>query len=181
MNEVILGKYFGETSGVRVVVLCTETGCKGVISVDSSQKKRISAIHIHKNDKGKAGAILLWLGTTPEWEAGVLQNTPLTNSPCCTNKMCNANSPPGTLLISDIAGKGAIPFELNYNIINCNSEKCGASKEFSLNFLNVHGFNFQQIYNGCPTRGVPALDTIDSIQLKTIWENNNLNTSTNNQ
>ena len=177
MSENILGKYYGETSGVKVAILCTKTGCKGVISVDSSQKKKISAIHIHKNEKGSAGPIILWLGTTNEWEHGVAQNTPLANSPCCTNALCTGNSPPGTLNIGDIAGKGAVNFNINFNILNCSKTKCQVSKDFGLNFLNVHGFNFQQIYKGCATSGVPGLDTIDSVQLKTLWESNNLNTS----
>lgn len=177
MNANVLGKYYAETSGVKVVVICTKTGCQGVISVDSSQKNKISAIHIHKNDNGKAGPILIWLGTSPEWEAGVTQNTPLTNSPCCSNNLCNVTSPEGTFIVSEIAGKGAIPFNLDYNILGCSSAKCDPSKDFGLNFLNVHGFNFQQVYNGCATSGVPGIDTTDSVQLKTLWNSNNLNTS----
>jgi hypothetical protein len=56
----------------------------------------LSAAHLHANVGGKPGPILHWLGTTQKWAEGVAQNTPLSNSPCCNNRLCTLAAPSNT-------------------------------------------------------------------------------------
>lgn len=160
-------RYFAQTSGVKIAMSCDGFTCKGVMSVSADVKNTLSAIHIHKNINGQAGPITIWLATSPEWENGVVQNTPLANSPCCNNRMCTANAPPGTPLIKNIAGK-TIPFEFDFRSNNCKLAKCDFLENFDKSFLNVHGKKFQQVINGCPTKDKPGLDTTGSVMLKQL-------------
>ena len=150
---VTIGKQYASSSnGISVVFTFTDNNTvEGIIQFPNHTE--LSAAHIHKNVDGKPGPILIWLATSDEWEAGVAQQTPLANSPCCANAFngnpnCTANAPPGTYNLNKVAGM-TLPFKTNLNINSCNYGNCSPLDDFDLNLLNVHGKNFQYIQNGC--------------------------------
>jgi hypothetical protein len=122
----------------------------------------VSAIHIHANENGSPGPILGWLGTTQQWQDGVKQNTPGTNSPCCTknNPKCILTAPNGTPFLSVEMEKMEKTFTFYKK---CGTQKCKSECMWIKNgsFLVVHGFNFQQVVDGNLTNGKPGLDIIE--------------------
>jgi len=142
----------------------------------------VSAAHIHTNYQGASGPIIVWLATSPEWQHGVLQNTPLTNSTpsyaCCIvppkatglgcrpapsavpSDMCTLVAPPGTRDVSGLGGK-TVYYVIQKNV--CDS--CPWISDGT--FLDVHGKNFQQIY-GCRVVGTtPGIDMLASVPFQT--------------
>jgi hypothetical protein len=126
------------------------------IIADYKDLKGVSAIHIHNNDNGSPGQIIAWLGTSDEWQTGVVQNTPGKNSPCCTagDPLAKLAAPNGTPKIITLSNS-----MMTYDVTNsqCN-KKCPWIKNGT--FLVVHGFNFQRIKNGELTSGKPGIDVI---------------------
>ena len=143
----------------------------------------VSAAHIHTNYQGASGPIIVWLATSPEWQHGVLQNTPLTNSTpsyaCCVvppkatglgcrtapsavpSDMCTLVAPPGTPDVSGLGGK-TMYYVVQKNV--CDS--CPWVSDGT--FLDVHGKNFQQIY-GCRVVGTtPGLDMLASVPFQPV-------------
>lgn len=151
----------------------------------------ISGIHIHTNYQGSSGPIIAWLATSPEWQHGVTQNTPLTNTTpqyaCCllnTNKKCgcesnsnsdsNTNTNFNTNMCSLIA-----PIDTPYtkklnNVTKCYKIKknvCSSCPWISDGtFLDIHGKDFQQVYSGgCKVVGSkPGIDMLESIPFTKI-------------
>ena len=135
---------------------------------------KISGIHIHTNYNGSSGPIVVWLATTPEWDHGVTQNTPLTNSTptyaCCIvnnckcnnkcikedNNMCTLVAPEKTPYMNDLS------YTTQYYTID--KKVCPSCPWISDGtFLDIHGKNFQQIY-GCKIVGTtPGIDMLESI------------------
>jgi hypothetical protein len=118
----------------------------------------VSAIHIHVNNKGMPGPILAWLGTTKEWNLGVAQNTPGSNSPCCAknNPLCTLAAPKSTPNINNLSNS-----VMNFTVSN---ENCDNSCPWIENgaLLDVHGFNFQKVINGKLTSEKPGADMISN-------------------
>lgn len=156
--------YMAETSGVKIKITYDDCGCRGFIFISRKMGPKIGAIHLHKNKEGVPGPIIQWLATTPEWEHGVAQNTPLSNSPCCSNRMCTLNAPHGTPCVRNMIGY-TIEFDYPFLSCDCQGLDCDISENFSENFLVVYGKNFQQVKNGCPTSVQPGLDLLSSEQL----------------
>ena len=138
----------------------------------------VSAAHIHTNYQGASGPIIVWLATSPEWQHGVLQNTPLTNSTpsyaCCfvypkarelgcraapsdaPPDTCTLVAPTGTPDVSRV-GRTTVYYVAPKNVC----EACPWINDDT--FLDVHGKNFQQIY-GCRVVGTsPGLDMLASV------------------
>jgi hypothetical protein len=121
----------------------------------------VSAVHIHTNDNGKPGAIIAWLATTSEWKAGVLQNTPGKNAPCCgsNNRMCFLAGPASTPQVQSVANT-----EMNFYVKN---EFCKASAACPWinngTILVIHGMNFQRVENGCLTDAPAGIDVLQAI------------------
>jgi len=119
----------------------------------------VSAIHIHNNNNGSPGQIIAWLGTSDEWQHGVIQNTPGKNSPCCNNNnpLCTLAAPKGTPKIINLSNT-----KKTFNVKNnsCN-KNCPWIKNGT--FLVIHGFNFQKVENGELTLEKPGLDVLGAI------------------
>jgi hypothetical protein len=119
----------------------------------------VSAVHIHNNNNGAPGQIIAWLGTSDEWQSGVVQNTPGKNSPCCTggDPLAKLAAPSGTPNIITLSNS-----MMTFDVTNsqCNT-KCPWIKNGT--FLVIHGFNFQRVKNGELTGGKPGIDVIDHI------------------
>jgi len=126
------------------------------ITANYKDLKGVSAIHIHNNNNGAPGQIIAWLGTTDEWQTGVLQNTPGKNSPCCNvdDPLAKLIAPNGTPNILTLANS-----MMTYDVNNsqCNN-KCPWIKNGT--FLVIHGFNFQRVKDGELTTGKPGLDVM---------------------
>ena len=124
----------------------------------------ISAIHIHVNNNGMPGQILAWLGTTEAWQRGVAQNTPGSNSPCCTknNPKCNLVAPEGTPFLTT-AMEGT---ERDFTFYKqCGTAKCNATLPWISKgtLLDSHGFNFQQLIDGVLTNQAPGADMLENL------------------
>lgn len=129
------------------------------INVNYKDLKGVSAIHIHNNNNGSPGQIIAWLGTSKEWQHGVLQNTPGNNCPCCNinNPLCLLSAPRGTPNIKTLSGKNKTFSNKNKSINKtCPWIKNGA-------FLVIHGYNFQRVSNGELTKEKPGLDVLAAI------------------
>lgn len=128
------------------------------ITVKYKDLTGVSAIHIHVNNNGMPGPILAWLGTTDEWQQGITQNTPGTNSPCCNenNPLCTLVAPSGTPNINNLSNS-----LMKYTVKNnyCN-KGCPWIEAGTL--LDVHGFNFQKVINCQLTKEKPGLDLISN-------------------
>jgi hypothetical protein len=136
------------------------------VSIKYKNLAGLSAIHIHANTNGSPGPILAWLGTTSQWQHGVKQNTPGTNSPCCTrnNPNCTLVAPPGTPYLSKEL-ENTEKYFIFYK--KCNTNSCKSDCEWIENgtFLVSHGFNFQQLYDGVLTKAPPGpgIDVIEAL------------------
>lgn len=129
---------------------------------------QISGIHIHTNYQGSSGPIIAWLATTPEWQHGITQNTPLTNStPSYTcnvfdnckkenNNMCTLVAPEKTPHMKNLS------YTTQYYKIH--KKVCKSCPWISDGtFLDIHGKNFQQLYD-CGVVGTkPGIDMLKSI------------------
>ena len=134
------------------------------INIKYKNLEGISAIHIHVNKNGTPGPILAWLGTTEAWQRGVAQNTPGSNSPCCTknNPKCNLVAPEGTpFLTKEMEGteKEFVFYK------QCGTSKCNAKLPWITQgtLLDSHGFNFQQVINGLLTNQAPGADMLENL------------------
>ena len=151
------------------------TGAMQTFDLDgeTSSSEPISAVHIHSavNTSSVNEPILVWLLTSEEWNAGVLQNTPLVNYPCCApnesssgmNNMCTAIAPPNTPL-TRYSSNSTLTFD--HMLSYCPHSTCPSVCKGTL--LNIHGYSFQQVYYGCPTGGQPGLDMILSVPFTRI-------------
>jgi hypothetical protein len=113
----------------------------------------VSAVHIHQNKNGKPGPILSWIATTPQWQAGVLQNKVNINKPCCAKEnKCSLIAPKGTKKVKSnitIRKRTKIP-----RANGCKGIKPGV-------FLVVHGKKFKYMKkNKTLSKGKPQLDVI---------------------
>jgi hypothetical protein len=131
----------------------------------------ISGIHIHTNFNGSSGPIIVWLGTTTQWQNGITQNTPLTNSTpsynCAINNNSKKNSmatiiaPENTPHLKNLSNTTQY-YKINKNV--CPS--CPWITDGT--FLDIHGKNFQYL-DGCKIVGTtPGIDMIDSIPFEKI-------------
>jgi len=128
------------------------------ITVNYKDLTGVSAIHIHTNNNGMPGPILAWLGTTTEWQHGVAQNTPGSNSPCCSpdNPLCVLAAPENTPNCKNLSNTVQ-----RYTVQNRNCKDCPWLENGTL--LDVHGFNFQKVINGKPTNEKPGADMIINV------------------
>ena len=151
-------KTFKATSKYADVLFKTSENGESInITANYKDLKGVSAIHIHNNENGSPGQIIAWLGTTDEWQNGVLQNTPGKNSPCCTagDPLAKLAAPNGTPNIINLSNS-MMTFDVTKS--NCN-KKCTWINNGA--FLVVHGFNFQRMENGELTSGKPGLDILN--------------------
>jgi hypothetical protein len=122
----------------------------------------VTAIHIHSNQNGQPGPILLWLITSHQWQSGVTQLTPGKNQPCCTKiagSQCNLTAPNGTVFVdsaqSNVVYKKIVPKNI------CGNSCPGITLQAPFGFLVVHGNNFQTVQiDGCLSAGQPGLDVL---------------------
>ena len=160
-NNTSLGKKSFNASSKYVDVSFTTNSDRQSINIAARYKdlNGVSAIHIHINNNGSPGPIIAWLGTTEEWQQGVIQNTPGKNSPCCNNNnpLCTLAAPKGTPKIMNLSNS-----KKYFNVKNNSSNKsCPWIKNGT--FLVIHGFNFQKVENGELTKENPGLDVIAAI------------------
>lgn len=158
-------RFYAETNGVRLRLRQYQDTVEGTLSVPARLANRLSAIHIHKGVHGRPGPILVWLATSERWQHGVLQLTPGTNAPCCSNALCNIVAPKDTPHVRHLAGKETT-FHYKIKINRCARADCRALEDFGSNFLVIHGNNYQTIYNGCLSAGIPNLDVVGNSQLR---------------
>lgn len=125
------------------------------ITVQYKDLTKVSAIHIHTNDNGSPGPIIAWLGTSQEWQQGVVQNTPGKNSPCGSDKnhLSTLAAPQGTPYIDNLANSTR-----TFTVTNKTSKLCPWIGNGTV--LVVHGFNFQKVINGQLTSEPPGIDPI---------------------
>ena len=160
-------KFTASSKYADVSYITSENTDTLTIQVNYKDLTGVSAIHIHVNDNGSPGPVLAWLGTTPEWQNGTVQNTPGTNIPCfnVNNRLCNLIAPENTPLISNLSNNTMV-FTVKKNFCEGGC-KCPWIKNGTL--LDVHGFNFQKYNNGVPSKEKPGADIID--QQKFVMEN----------
>ena len=94
-------KSIGSITGSKFQIFSVTAKCADVtfkanddvmyVNIKYKDLTGLSAIHIHVSNNGMPGPILAWLGTSEAWQRGVAQNTPGSNSPCCSknNPKCN--------------------------------------------------------------------------------------------
>jgi hypothetical protein len=147
-------RYYATSPYADVNVRVIDNGNKMLVEAKFKQLKGVSGIHIHVNNNGSPGPILVWLATTFAWQHGVMQNEQDTNSPCCTNQMCNVIAPEGTPYMRDID----LSKTYTYTAIKPANSSCawvsGGIR------LDVHGLDFQREVNGKLSPGEPGLDMI---------------------
>jgi len=152
-------KTFRSTCKYADVEYTTSADAKTMnITIQYKDLTGVSAIHIHVNNNGMPGPILAWLGTTKEWQLGVAQNTPGSNSPCCytQNPLCTLAAPEGTPNINNLSNS-VMTFQFSNK--NCNSG-CPWIENGTL--LDVHGFNFQKVIDCKLTSEKPGADMISN-------------------
>jgi hypothetical protein len=119
----------------------------------------VSAIHIHSNLTNMP--ILVWLATSREWENGVAQATPLNNSPCCFvnyNNKCSLTAPYN---VPNTKYSSFTNFNFCVELNACNPQECDWK---TVDFLvNVHGYDFGRVDNGCPNNLEPSAAMIYSL------------------
>lgn len=151
-------KTFRSTSKYADVEFKTSNNGKTIfITVTYKDLTGVSAIHIHTNNNGSPGPILAWLGTSNEWQHGVAQNTPGSNSPCCSpeNPLCTLAAPNSTPYISNLGNTVQ-----TFTVTNSNCKDCPWLENGTL--LDVHGFNFQKVLDGKLTNEKPGADIISN-------------------
>lgn len=155
-NRQPLTKFLAQNKYADVEYTVNKSKTKLYITVRFKDLKEASAVHIHANNNGMPGPILAWLATSPEWKAGVKQNTPGTNLPCSSvkNPLCNLIAPLNTKNVKELSNK---TIKLTITKDFCN-DKCNWIEQGTL--LDIHGYNFQRIEHGCLTNGKPGLDLI---------------------
>lgn len=125
-------------------------------------KDNITALHVHSNNDGKPGPILIWLLTSPKWQSGVTQSTPGKNYPCCvkiSGSRCDLTAPYNTLLIENVECNTLYEKIVEKNI--CEMSCPGLTIQEPFGFLVVHGNNYQIIeQNGCLSNGTPGIDVL---------------------
>ena len=159
-NTSLRKKSFNASSKYVDVSFTTNSDGESInIAANYKHLNGVSAIHIHNNNNGSPGQIIAWLGTSDEWQHGVIQNTPGKNSPCCNNNnpLCTLAAPKGTPKIINLSNT-----KKTFNVKNnsCN-KNCPWIKNGT--FLVIHGFNFQKIENGELTLEKPGLDVLGAI------------------
>lgn len=129
------------------------------VTVNYKNLADVSAVHIHTNNNGSPGPIIAWLGTTEEWQQGVKQNTPGTNSPCCNvnNPLCTLAAPVGTPLIQELTNSVR-----TFTITNSCGKDCPWIENGTL--LVIHGYNFQRVVDGKLTNEKPGIDPIAHVE-----------------
>ena len=154
------------------------------VRADFYDVSSISGAHIHTNYNNNAGPIIVWLATSEEWQHGVLQNTPLTNTTasyaCCRScalktcrsccqrsstrsspNMCTLIAPPGT---PDAR-------RLSYQTVYYIAQKttCGSCPWINDGtFLDVHGKQFQQVYDCTVVGTTPGVDMVDQVAFQAV-------------
>tara|TARA_Y100000591_G_scaffold66045_2_gene54654 strand:+ start:20399 stop:20995 length:597 start_codon:yes stop_codon:yes gene_type:complete len=125
------------------------------ITVNYKNLADVSALHIHTNNKGSPGPIIAWLGTTNQWQHGVVQNKSGKNSPCCSvnNPLCTLAAPFGTPRIKDLSNTVR-----TFTVTNSCGPGCPWIEDGTI--LVVHGYNFQSVVHGKLTNKKPGIDPI---------------------
>jgi hypothetical protein len=121
--------------------------------------KNVSAVHIHQNKNGKPGPILSWIATTPQWNAGIMQNKKNMNQPCCSKeKKCSLTAPLGTRKIkSNILIKASTRLP--------RTKKCTGANPGAI--LVIHGKKFQYTRkNKTLSKGKPGINVIKTSMFK---------------
>jgi hypothetical protein len=152
-------KYTASSKQVDVNFNTNSSGDVMYINANYKNLDGVGAVHIHTNDNGNPGPILAWLGTSKQWQAGVKQNTPGTNAPCCSpnNPMCTLAAPRETPYLKDLANTQR-SFIVKKS--DCGGNSCPWLKNGVM--LVVHGTNFQQVVNGALTSGQPGIDVLSA-------------------
>ena len=149
-------------NGTQVLFSTNKNNDTILIKANFTDLSGLSGIHIHANNNGKPGPIIAWLVTTPEWQNGVMQNKPNSNSPCCKNNLCNLIAPKGTPFLHQLKNRERI-----FKEYKCNScTKCPWIDNGAL--LVLHGTNFQTDINGVKTKGSPGIDIMEIIPFNKI-------------
>jgi len=127
--------------------------------------KNVSAAHIHSAVDNNP--ILVWLLTSEEWESGVAQGTPGSNSPCCKpgKKGCDLKASRCTPQAKNSSHR---IFRFSASPSQCPGGQCPWISQGTL--LNFHGNQFQQVQNGCLTGGSPGADMIASVPYTLVLE-----------
>jgi len=123
--------------------------------------KEVSAIHIHTNSKGQP--ILIWLATSPEWEHGIAQATPLSNAPICyqsSTQNCSLVSPYWVPYTKDCSHT-SFPFDMIIDL--CDSSYQWQSQSF---LFNVHGYQFGHVLHGCSNGLKPSAALLAQAKVK---------------
>lgn len=141
----------------------------GFIQFNSLQG--VSAVHIHSAVDGEP--ILVWLATSREWNEGVAQGTPGANAPCCSpcKAGCNLIAPSCTPLTKYSSNQRfyfCVPIPVACLDAASNGGTCPWISQGTV--LNFHGYNFQQVHNGCLTPGTPGADMIESVPFNLVVE-----------
>jgi hypothetical protein len=157
LNSYANKTFYSSCKYADVEFTTSEDGDTIFINVNYKDLTGVSAIHIHTNNHGSPGPILAWLGTSNEWQHGVAQNTPGSNMPCCSanNKLCTLAAPNSTPYISNLSNTVH-----TFTVTNAKCKDCPWLENGT--FLDVHGFNFQQVVNGKLTNEKPGADIISN-------------------
>ena len=157
LNSYANKTFYSSCKYADVEFTASDDGNTLFINVNYKDLTGVSAIHIHTNNNGSPGPILAWLGTTNEWQHGVAQNTPGSNSPCCSinNPLCTLAAPNSTPYINNLSNTVQ-----TFTVTNMNCKDCPWLENGT--FLDVHGFNFQKVINGKLTNEKPGADIISN-------------------
>jgi len=152
--------------GICEYRVCADQTITGFIQYNNLQG--VSAVHIHSAIDGEP--ILVWLATSREWTDGVAQGTPGANAPCCSRctSGCNLIAPAGTPITKYSSYQRfhfRVPIPAACRDVAANGTCPWISQGTVLNF---HGYDFQQVRNGCLTPGTPGADMIESVPFNPV-------------
>lgn len=141
---------------VEYEVLC-DRSIEGVVHFKNLDG--VSAIHIQS--AARKNPILVWLATSEEWDHGIAQRTPGSNGPCCykENGQCDLVAPCGTPNTKSASFK-KMKFRMEPPRM-CKDGCCPWVSKGTV--LKIHGYCFQKLEKGCPTRGRPGRDVLESV------------------
>jgi len=126
----------------------------------------VSAIHIHSDLPG--APILVWLATSPQWERGVAQTTPLANYPCCltpNSQKCSLLSPYWVPYTQDCS-YSCFPFDVSIEMCGQQTLCPWQTQHF---IFNIHGYDFQSMSSmGCPTSLKPGASLLSQVVAQPI-------------
>jgi len=133
----------------------------------------VSAMHIHSSQD--PNPVLVWLLTSNKWESGVAQTSFQSNAPCCSNHLCNLQSPSDDTVpyVEDIDFEKTYHFTVRIPLVNCSSATpCPWTSQGTS--LNVHGIDFQSYDTCVMSKGQPGADMIFTQVFVPINNDNNI-------